>query len=346
MTSIIADYRFIEPSTPAEFAARDQLLAISLRSENPKTYPIDEEYPLVLAKDFAARSVCLTGIKNQSADTVVPDIAAHANLWIRTFAPATGSGPTYRLAFVGNVATQPQLRRQGLLRKLMTELEERARRQNADLIVLWSDLVDVYERLGFRQAGRELRATLPQRQLQEFDSAASIDIKAPAGYQTGKLAAKTLKRMLELRRRNFVEPFYQIERTDQEFSALLQIPDTALFIGKNIERPTTTDADDFDFYMIIGKGADLQGVIHEWGTTDMRLLLAGVHRVIKYAELDDIMMLLPPGLQDECMAQIKVRTSEIVEHPLAWIKHIASAEKQTLVEQALNQGFIWGLDSI
>lgn len=349
MTSIIADYRIFEPTTQEDFTIRDELLTESLRADHRAPYPIALEYPLVLSKKVSERSLCLGLMTNEkefsktgsSASTA--HIAAHANLWIRTFAPQNSTGFEIKMALVGNVATRPELRGHGIMRTLMAEVEARAVSQGADVVVLWSDLSEFYQRLGFVPAGKEIRLVLAANSRQ---SVTNIELWRPVGYENGTLSTVLLQRLLDLRTRQHQQPFYQIERSTAEFATLLQIPDTALFVGKSNHNDSNNSPDDIDFFMVIGKGADMQGVIHEWGAQDPNLIVSAAQQIMATNGLADIIMLVPGSVDPKCLAVLQSYSSRSEKHTMAWIKSICNPDKKPLIQYALDQGFIWGLDSI
>ena len=346
LTSIIADCEFFEPIAAVQRDARDRLLAERLRPDRSRDYPIASEYPLVLGSEGTRHSICVVP-RDDSLEARA--IVAHANLWLRTMtsnSQTDGMGQI-KLALVGNVATGTQAQGKGWMRKLLAEIERRAQSQGADAIVLWSDLTDFYQKMGFVPAGKELRIMLSVPKLSQLDRP---NVWTPEGYQTGKLPHDLMHRMLELRSMGFKQPFFQLERSIHEFSELLKIPDLALFVGhsrikKAIDTTMGHHDRSIDFYFIIGKGADMQGVIHEWGTTDMNLLLGGAGAIAQSGGLEEIMILVPPAIEEARSTFLHQASTSIEGHAMAWVKPL-SPESKHLVDRTLLNGFIWGLDSI
>ncbi len=344
MTSIIADYEFCEPNGSAQIAIRDQMLQEILRPGGAMPYPIAAEYPLVLAPSRTNRSLCIAR-RPVSAGREGINFLAHANILLRKMEPAqlpglAPAGAGIKVALVGNVATAPDERGKGLMRKLMDEVESRARAQGADAIVLWSDLSDFYQKLGFSAGGNEIRMTLSVRKL---DSGKVPFIWVPEGA----VSDEHIARMLELRATGFRKPLYQIERSIAEFRELLGIPDLALIFAcrGNFPAGKAPQAGDIQSFFIVGKGADMQGVIHEWGTSDMQLLMNAAGAIAGNAGLGELMILVPPSTDTTRIELLTKASVKRETHPMAWVK-ILSPERKTLVELAFNEGFIWGLDSI
>ena len=342
-TSIIADCEFLEPSTAKLQSARDRLLVECLRPDHPTDYPIASEYPLVLAQNGTKHSLCMTQKGDQCA---ARGVIAHANIWLRTMLPDSGdaSFPGVKLAFVGNVATEKREQGKGRMKALLAEIELRALAQRADAIVLWSDLADFYQKMGFTPAGNELRVTLSTKKLCAGNHST---VWMPEGYQTGKLPQDLIRRVFELRSTGFKQPFFQVERSVHEFSELLKIPDLAFFVGHGAGTTSATQTDQrpIEFFFLVGKGADMQGVIHEWGCTDMRFLMGAAGFVAEKANLEEIMILVPPAIEESRLAYLMQASTRIEQHAMAWVK-VLKPETRHLVDRALRDGFIWGLDSI
>ncbi len=351
LTSIIADYEFFEPQTPGQQFARDRLLIECLRPDKPAHYQIAEEYPLVLGPEGSRHSICVA-LKGHDPGTSA--FLAHANLWFRTMACGTelaAGSSTVKLGLVGNVATNPREQGKGWMRTLLGEIERRALSQGADAIVLWSDLESFYQKLGFEPAGTEIRMTLSTKKLRRYsqanlkenlDKAVGVKVWLPDGYRTGELPEALIERMLHLRSTGFNQPFFQLERSPQEFSELLKIPDLSLFVGHG---ENSGGLPTIDFFFIVGKGMDMQGIIHEWGTTDMNLLIGGAAIVAKHVGLDELTILVPPAIISERLTELRRVCTRSEHHPMAWVKTL-NPKTKPLVEQALHKGFIWGLDSI
>lgn len=342
MTSIIADYEFLKPMGPRQIAARDRMLVESLRPGKPADYPIAAEYPLVLGPDAPESSICVArkGVAPENGGFL-----AHANLWMRMMAPVDPQPgvPAVKLALVGNVATDSKEQGRGWMRTLLGEIERQARERGADAIVLWSDLEAFYTKMGFEPGGSEFRITLSAKDLRRCGRPT---LWVPDGYRTGQLPVEMVQRMLHLRSLGFNKPFFQMERSVAEFVELLKIPDLALFVGhgesSGMSAPGVRPV---DFFFIIGKGMDMQGVIHEWGTTDMNLLMGAAGVVAEHAELEEMMILVPPAIKSSRIASLHRASKRIEQHAMAWIKPL-NPETKPLVEKVLHEGFIWGLDSI
>lgn len=342
MTSIIADYEFIKPSGSKQLAARDRLLVESLRPGKPENYPIAAEYPLVLGPAMPEHSICVTrkGVRPEDGGFL-----AHANLWMRKMAAgeSRASMPVIKLALVGNVATDKNEQGKGWMRTLLGEIEREARAKGADAILLWSDLTTFYAKMGFEPGGSEFRIMLSAKELRRCGRPM---LWVPDGYRTGQLPVEMIQRMMQLRSTGFNSPFFQVERSVEEFVELLKIPELALFVGHGESTGTTAPGlRPVDFFFVVGKGMDMQGVIHEWGTTDMNLLMGAAGVVAEHGELEEIMILVPPAIKSARIAALHRASKRIEQHAMAWVKPL-NPETKPLVERMLHEGFIWGLDSI
>lgn len=297
----------IHPTSPRQIANRNRMLQRALREE-PLPFAIEAEYPLVLAASAAALSYCLG-----DEDVTL----AHANLWPRRLAE-------HNVGLVGNVATDAQWRGQGLMRTLLKELKGEAERTGLEALILWSDLLEFYQKHGFQSFGHERRyifaAGAP-------DAGASGVAYLPLPDDTASLVAAEL---LALR-----HPVARtVARTPAEMSALLTIPALTV-LG------AVGDRGRLEGYALLGKGADMIGVIHEWGAPSPAHLLAAVRAAADLTGYADILVLAPGDLDAGWHAALAAKAAAVTEHHigLAWTRTPA-------VAATLASSFIWGLDSI
>ena len=310
--------RIFHPKTEAEFAARDALLQAALR-DGEKPYPIADEYPLVLAPDAARFSYC--------AEAAEFPVGAHANLWPREF--HFKDGTRYKVGLVGNVATQASLRGRGAMTELFRELSEEARESGLEALVLWSDLNEFYQKLGFQPTGRELRLQYQTKRLPEAAKAAAATFVAVPMTERANLAEQELIAMLELR----PKAGGTLARTTAEFRRQLTIPATTLVIRRQ-EGVVAA-------FAIAGKGRDMVGVVHEWGAPSPEVALGGFAQAIKVAGFSEGLLLTAAVTPQAWLRALAEKASEVTEHPMAWFKPLGAP-----LPAALNETFIWGLDSI
>ena len=301
--------RIFHPTTTKLLFARDRLLQRSLR-EGPLPFGVAAEYPLVLAADAARWSYCL-------GDEAAGEVTAHANLWPRTLAGR-------KIGLVGNVATDERSRGQGLMRTLLTELKGEAERLGLEALVLWSDLLEFYQKQGFESFGRELR----------YQFAADVKGARPpeAAYVPlpDDTAAQVAAELLTLR-----QPVGQtLERTPAEFQQLLTIPALTV-LG------AVGDRGKLEGFALLGKGADMVGVIHEWGAPSPDHLIEAVRAAAELTGYADILLLAPGDLPADWQEALAAKAQGVTEHAvgLAWTRTPAA-------KAALASSFIWGLDSI
>jgi GNAT superfamily N-acetyltransferase len=278
---------------PNLFTARNGLLQTTLR-DTSSPLPIASEYPLVLSSKFASRSFCFV----DQSDAVI----AHANVWIRDVITAKQK-TIGKLAVVGNVATAPEHQGKGVMRSLLESLPI----ADSDGIILWSDLLQFYQKLGYQQLGTELRLVF-------------------SAQSTAKIAAATsLRKEPDVEWSASIKPKVPLtlSRSMEEFAELLTIPNTFYF---------RTDKS----FAVFGKGADMLGVIHEWGTTDPSDLLELVRWLVLAISPTPVTLLSPSGLtfaRELAAAAVKVESHAMC---LARLKD----------QEKYKELFVWGLDSI
>ena len=304
------------PAKPEDFQMRDQLLQTCLRPD-PLPFPIRDEYPIVLAESGRVFSYC----QNHSNR-----MCSHANLWPRSVIDRQ-SREKGRIGLVGNVATDPALQGRGHMRELLSNLEDIAIRQNLSALILWSDLDQFYHKLGYESVGQELHLGIP-KQDKKRPSARSF---AGRFELNGDIDSNDRKSMLDLR------PSLPLilDRTDEEFRRQLSIPWLDCFRAyKN---------DELVAYILIGKGYDMVGVMHEWGAKDIQDLLYLIDHLANALPFESLLLLVPDGLESSWKKALIELSESYERHPMALIKYLNQREKK---REDFSSLFIWGLDSI
>ena len=302
--------QLIKPTTNHQRKSRDLLIKNALRPEE-LPFPIAEEYPLVLGQGDNPFSCCIS---------ISDKIIAHANFWPRTIVSESNSIP---IALIGNVATDKEYQGRGYMRKLFQGLDQKAREKNIHALILWSDLHKFYQKLGFESVGTEIRLRYKVRKL--------------SGYISGKyqpidpmsLSEKDFKSLLDVRH----QVKSTLYRSIEEFKILASIPAMGLFISFN-------QSNQIDGYCLIGKGYDMMGVIHEWGSQNPEHLLQGIADIGDLLEYEEIIV-LAPAQGSGWIEALSNQSASVERQPMALAKIISDVD-----ESVLNELFIWGLDSI
>lgn len=303
------------PHTPNEFHSRDQLLAETMR-DSPLLWSYTAEYPLVLAPnpESAKTSLCVFSDN---------DVIAHLNVWIRQLTHAS-TGQTQNIALLGNIASHPAHRGQGHIRTLLNRAAESALSENANAMILWSDLLEFYQNLGFTSNGREVRYQIRSRDRNTQTGIVKVESNA--------LSSSDIQAMLD-RRPKFE---WNLGRSEEEFRSLLSIPECHLFIKRAGAR--------IESWLMIGKGSDMAGVIHEWGARSPDDLIVDIQSILQSYDLQELTLLAPGALGGHWHKVFDQHASSSSAHPMALAKALNPLGEASL--KALSKGFIWGLDSI
>ncbi len=147
---------------------------------------------------------------------------------------------TFKIALIGAVATHADYRGQGLASSAVARAIDWAISQGAALIALWGSEHSLYRKLGFELAGAQFRTPLADLRLPAPREAAAV----------GKGWIPTLFPLLQKREGGCV-----LQASDEEW----------LSRHKNVEwfwlgSPKAPRA-----YAALGRGIDLEGIVHEWG---------------------------------------------------------------------------------
>lgn len=302
----------IHPSLPEQFQLRNELLQRSLRPD-PLPFPIENEFPIVLAPEGREFSYCaFEGEK----------LCSHVNLWPRRVLDKEGRS-IFRVGLVGNVATDAGLRGQGHMRSLLMTIESEAVRQGLAALILWSDLDQFYHKLAYKSLGREFRFHYLASELHM-----SSTVKKTR-HLAANVDARQLAALMDLR----LPVPLTLERSAEEFRRLLEIPWLDLY--------TAHRDGELCAYALLGKGYDMVGIVHEWGARDPEAILDLLAFICEENEFAQTMLL--------CPASVPLDWKEAFQAPATLCEKVPMALVKILQEEhgrQMDDMFVWGLDSI
>ena len=216
--------------------------------------------------------------------------------------------------FIGSVSTHPEARGRGLATRLLSEVEGALSARGCEHAMLWADDPGFYARRGYSLDGAET----------DF----LVD-RVPSGLLDPEINVRPLSGGDEER----VHELYawhgaRVERTALETRRLLACPEMRVLVAKR--------GHEIEAYVCFGRGAELAGVVHEWGGSPEGVLAC----LSVLLERSDSLFVMAPGepgpmgeLLDSCGA-IRAAGRLGMTKPLGG-------------ERALPAGvFVWGLDSI
>ncbi len=305
------------PKTEEEIQSRNALLQTSLRPAD-MNFPVTDEYPLVLSSDNCSYSYC-----QFNGDRVI----AHFNLYPKEVIDAKGK-TCLNIGLVGNVATDERCRGQGLMKGMFHFLQETAQTEGLDALILWSDLVQFYQKLGFQSLATERFLTITTKSLQKSQTMPLRQevICTPEG----DLSDSDIEQLLSLRPSSGL----YLKRSIKEFRALLQIPECYLLIAGPSQCPLA--------YLVIGKGYDMIGVVHEWGFREWNAMVSAFTYILTTTSVDQFYLLSPAWKMDKKVEKVATIASSIQEQPMCFYRPIAKNQQLSCLENL----FVWGLDSI
>ncbi|NRA45562.1 MAG: GNAT family N-acetyltransferase [Oligoflexales bacterium] len=302
------------------FKQRSSLLQKSLRP-HCNSYPIESEYPIVLSAKNPQFSYCVT---NKDRKFSTPKLLAHANFWPRRMVEKS-TDSEFPVALIGNVATDKNYRGCGLMKSLFTELWSKALDQGFHGLILWSDLLDFYKKLGFYPCGHEYRICFSSKELKKFPQQYDFFVPEADFYNEG-----ILSQMLCLRPKTPLS----LKRSTQEFMELLKIPDTVVLVSSH--------GGTIESYFVLGKGNDMLGVVHEWGAKNTDLVLGALKHIVEATKWDMIWLLAPLCIGRDSLSVFDPFVKSLESHPLA----LAKFKNKSSIRERIHDCFIWGLDSI
>ena len=227
----------------SEYPSLIQFLNQNLRPQF--SWSIQDEYPTALSPANLHNMRVITAPDDKS-----PQVLSHA--LIRPVLIRTNIG-IFKVAGIGSVVTSSEHRNQGLSAKILEECLSSARRQECDFAILWTNLFDFYRKIGFELAGTELSFRL--------DGELPPPLPSLRYLESSKVDPSAIYRL-------FSSHSVASIRTVEEIRKYLEIPNSRVHTA-------WSSGGQLEAYVIEGKGADLQGYIHEWGggvTTVLSLL--------------------------------------------------------------------------
>ena len=227
--------------TSAEFVEVVKFLDENLR--NQSTWSVADEYPT---------TVNLQNLQNFHIIKDEAKILSHA--LVKPTMIKTRRG-LFKVGCIGSVVTSDTHRNQGLSQHILKDCLNSIQQQGCELAILWTNLFDFYRKLGFELAGSEVSLVIekplpvlfPQYQI----------------HQSNKVDSQALYRL-------YGQHSVSSIRTLDDFEKYLKIPACRLYTA-------WTKDNKLEAYVVEGKGADLQGYIHEWGGT-----IDGITALINY----------------------------------------------------------------
>ncbi len=175
------------------------------------------------------------------------ELAACAGVRMARLATSEGERP---VALIGAVATHEAYRGAGLASSLVSLATDWAKARGATAVFLWGSEHSLYQRLGFELYGAQVMLPLDSMSISE-SPAANVQV----GWD------RLIFRKLRERVGGLV-----LADSDERWIAA----------HRSVEWFWTGDRQQCDAYVAVGRGIDLQGIVHEWGgdVTALRSLLA------------------------------------------------------------------------
>ena len=200
--------------------------------------PIAPEYPLVFA---GARNAAFV-VDEDGGEALSACALLERDLSVRQ--------RTIRAGLIGSVATEPLARRQGRGAAVLAAAEQELARRGALLAILWADDAAYYEKRGWKPFGWEIDFTIAPE--------CAAQLPEPFGVRERKPEDDGQIHQLYERHPE------RVARTSAETSALLSCPNMEVLVVERWGRIAG--------YTCLGRGADLQNVVHEWAGDAQALL--------------------------------------------------------------------------
>lgn len=312
-------FSIVHPANADLRQQRNRLLQSCLRqAQDPDISP---EYPLVLHADQSHLSyVIVCPSPGLAEGTARQQVVAHLNVWPTRVLTEEGARHV-EVVLIGNVCTDPRYRGQGMMKALLERVY--LDYPQAQFAILWSEQEELYHKLGFQSSCKEWRFTFAREPLTKLlpGTAPKITLKKAIDCDVQELKAL-----------RFPIPV-TIDRTLGDWRSLCTIP--MMYCA---ERRL---GNQLSAFAMIGKGVDLQGVVHEWGATDPAALLQTLLGLMQRASWEQVTLLGPSALPQVWRESLQPFAQSVELATMALIKPLKGHNLQQL--EGL---FIWGPDSI
>jgi GNAT superfamily N-acetyltransferase len=149
------------------------------------------------------------------------------------------------VALIGAVATQESYRGAGLASGLVSLATDWAKARGAAAVFLWGSEYSLYNRLGFELCGAQVMLPLDALTFPELPSLPELPaLKVQVGWD---------------------HAIFQRMKTRVGGLALAEVDERWLAAHRSVEWFWTGDGQNCDAYVAVGRGIDLQHIVHEWG---------------------------------------------------------------------------------
>ncbi len=290
--------------TPGEIPSLLQFLNSTLRKNI--NWSIADEYPTTY--DFENRQN-LRIIKRGD------EVLSHAAVKSLIIKSTVG---LLKVAAIGGVVTSEGHRQKGFSRKVLEDCIALATQQNHDIAILWTNLYELYRKLGFELAGSEISLIIDK----EIPSEKRLPLRILKG---ANVSASAIEKLYNQHTINSV-------RKTTDFEKYLKIPNSSIYTAWTAENQIVA-------YAVEGKGADLNGYIHEWG--------GGVNELVDLfnfivRDQKRPLTLMCPSHSQNLLRRLEPATSYIHNGFLGMIKILNSKNVIDKIQQQLRRS---GLDS-
>ena len=223
-------------------------------------WSIADEYPTSLSR---AQSHNMRIITEGTAEA--EEIIAHA-----VFKPIILKTPlgVFKIAGIGSVVTSDKHRNQGHSTRIIESCLAAAKDADCDFAILWTDLYEFYRRMGFELASSEVTVVIDR------------DVAPPTNYKfndSNRISPDAVLRV-------FNQHSVSSHRTLEDIRAMLAIPNTRVATAWDPSGKLAA-------YAIEGKGADLDGYVHEWGGSTSAIMALLTH--LRTTQKRDLRLIAP-----------------------------------------------------
>ena len=151
------------------------------------------------------------------------------------------------VALLGGIAIHPNYQKKGYLKKLMTKVIHQYQKK-VSLFMLWSNLDNIYQQYDFFQINGQIQTGIKDINHQDI-----------SGFKKTKFSSLSTEEFVQIKnlyQKYFCQTYTTFQRNEKIWESIRKIESTALYLEKDTKNRIVS-------YFCVGKGQDLQNIIHE-----------------------------------------------------------------------------------
>ena len=254
---------------------------VSQAFKYPDRARVDRDFPLFFAPDNADHLWVA-----RENNTEEGKILSHAGSF---FTHLYIDGIRVPVGGIGGVSTLPEAQGKGCARRLVQQCEDDLSAQGAALAFLWSGEHEFFRQQGYELVGRQWSIPVTRERINILQQAAA-ERTAQQQQELADIELSTDRKLVQQQGLALQQQYpLRVDRSKDQHQTLLASEGANVYSAKRNGELLA--------YLVVGKGVDLPGHVHEWAGNEAALLLLLAHAL--EAENSDLVVLAPQFTPEE-----------------------------------------------